>query len=40
MDYLVRLVQEHEDFRQAELEALASLVKVNIQIVSYTKDVR
>lgn len=36
MNYLVRLSQFHEDFRLAELHALAELHKIPITILSYT----
>lgn len=39
MDYLIRLVQVHESFRVAELEALAALAEVKIEFVSYLEDV-
>lgn len=35
MDFLVRLVQAHESFRKAELEALSSLERVKIDILDY-----
>lgn len=38
-EYLVRLVQMHEDFRKAELIALAEVANVNIEIVQYQEDV-
>ncbi|KAF2706511.1 RNA methylase family protein [Pleomassaria siparia CBS 279.74] len=36
--YLVRFVQMHESFRTAELEALAVLVGVKIEVMKYDKD--
>lgn len=36
MDYLIRFVQAHESFRRPELEALAQLANVQIQIVFYS----
>jgi tRNA (guanine10-N2)-methyltransferase len=36
MDYLIRFVQAHEAFRRPELEALASLAGVEIEIVFYS----
>lgn len=38
-EYLVRLVQVHESFRKAELEALAELAGVDIKFVHYLDDV-
>jgi tRNA (guanine10-N2)-methyltransferase len=38
MDYLVRLVQLHEDFRLAEIRSLASFFSIQIEIVSYSTD--
>ena len=40
MELLIRLVQTHEDFRLAELEALAAIAGVHVKIVSYSKTVR
>ncbi|KAF2447932.1 tRNA guanosine-2'-O-methyltransferase [Karstenula rhodostoma CBS 690.94] len=37
-DYLVRLVQMHESFRQAELQALADVVEVPIEFVKYEDE--
>ena len=39
MEYLVRFSQSHESFRIAEIEALASLEGVELEVVSYIKDV-
>ena len=39
-EYLVRLVQVHESFRKAELEALAELTGVEMEIILYSEDVR
>jgi tRNA (guanine10-N2)-methyltransferase len=36
MDYLIRLVQLHEDFRLAEIRSLASFFAIHIQIISYS----
>jgi tRNA (guanine10-N2)-methyltransferase len=36
MDYLIRFVQAHEAFRRPELEALARLADVDIEIVFYS----
>lgn len=38
-DYLVRLVQMHESFRQAELQALADIAEVSIEFVQYEEEV-
>lgn len=40
MDYLIRLVQVHETFRRAELDALAVLGGVEVEIITYLEDVR
>jgi len=40
MEYLIRFVQTHESFRQPEIEALASLENVEVDIVNYRVDVR
>lgn len=36
LDYLVRLVQVHEKFRRAELDALAAIADTDLQIVHYS----
>ena len=38
MDYLIRLVQLHEDFRLAEIRSLASFFAIHIQIISYSTN--
>ena len=38
-DYLLRLAQAHESFRQAELHALAEIAGVTIEILEYSEDV-
>lgn len=38
-DYLVRLVQMHESFRQAELQALADVAEVPIEFIKYDEEV-
>ena len=40
MDFLIRLVQVHESFRRAEIEALAAISGVSVDFVSYSSDVR
>lgn len=40
MEYLIRLVQVHEKFRKAELEALASLHHIKLEFVTYEDGVR
>ena len=40
MDYLVRFAQIHESFRIAELESLAALARVDLEILEYSSDVR
>jgi tRNA G10 N-methylase Trm11 len=39
IEYLVRLVQIHPNFRKAELEALATLAGVSLDIVVYDESV-
>jgi tRNA G10 N-methylase Trm11 len=39
MEYLIRFIQMHETFRKREIEALAELAGVNIEFLSYFKDV-
>lgn len=38
-NYLVRLVQVHESFRKAELQALADVAGAPIEFVRYDEDV-
>jgi tRNA G10 N-methylase Trm11 len=38
-EYLVRLVQVHESFRKAELQALADLAGTDLEFVKYDEDV-
>ena len=38
-DYLIRLVQVHETFRKPELEALATLAKVDVGFLFYNEYV-
>lgn len=40
MEYLVRFSQSHESFRLAELEALATLEDVALEVLSYRDEVR
>ena len=40
MEYLVRFAQSHESFRQPELQALATLAGIDIEIIYYNKYVR
>lgn len=39
MEFLVRFVQMHESFRKPELEALAILANVDMEIVEYSEYV-
>lgn len=39
MEYLVRFSQSHESFRLAEIQALAALESIELEIVSYITDV-
>lgn len=36
MEYLIRFAQCHESFRVPELQAVATLVNVDLEIVSYS----
>lgn len=38
-EYLVRLVQMHESFRKAEIQALADIVGVTVDFIKYDEDV-
>jgi len=38
--YLVRFVQMHESFRSAELQALAEVAGLEMEILKYDEDVR
>lgn len=39
MEYLIRLAQMHETFRRPELEALAVLHNVDLEILEYADEV-
>lgn len=39
MEYLVRFAQSHENFREPEIKALATLAGVDMEIVSYNHHV-
>lgn len=39
MEYLIRFSQSHESFRIPELEALADLVNIKVEVVLYRPDV-
>jgi tRNA (guanine10-N2)-methyltransferase len=39
MEYIIRFAQSHETFRQAEIEALATLAGVDVEFVLYDKYV-
>lgn len=39
MEFLIRFVQAHEDFRLAEVESLAAVAGIEVDIVSYEKTV-
>jgi tRNA G10 N-methylase Trm11 len=36
MDFLIRFVQVHEQFRQAEIEALGTMAGVLVEVISYS----
>ena len=40
MEFLIRFAQSHESFRRAELEALALIEKLDLEILEYNPDVR
>lgn len=40
MDFLIRSVQMHEDFRLAEIQALGVYASINIKVIYYSKTVR
>jgi tRNA (guanine10-N2)-methyltransferase len=40
MEYLIRFVQQHESFRKPELETVASIAEVALEILDYRQDVR
>lgn len=40
MDYLIRFVQIHENFRRPEIEALAALTQTDLELVVYSELVR
>ena len=39
MEYLIRFAQAHETFRRPEINALASLAGIDLEIVSYDQFV-
>lgn len=39
MDYLIRFSQSHETFRRAEIEAIATCLGFDMQVVFYDDDV-
>lgn len=39
MEYLIRLIQIHETFRKPELEALAEIGNIKLEIVYYSAHV-
>lgn len=36
MEYVIRLAQRHETFRVPELQAVATLIGVDLEILSYS----
>lgn len=40
MEYMIRFLQVHETFRLAEIEALAALEGINLEVLSYSLSVR
>ena len=39
MEYMIRFTQTHESFRLAEIQSLATLENIDLQINSYSPDV-
>ena len=40
MEYMIRFTQIHETFRLAEIEALAVLEDIKLEVLSYSPTVR
>lgn len=40
MEYLLRFIQTHETFRLPEIQALADLEGIDMEVISYSLDVR
>jgi tRNA G10 N-methylase Trm11 len=40
MHFLIRFAQMHEQFRQAEIEALGTIAGVPVEVISYSNKVR
>ena len=40
MEYMIRFTQVHETFRLAEIEALAVLEGIELEVLSYSPSVR
>ena len=40
MEYLIRFAQQHESFRLPEIQALATLARIDLEIISYNEHVR
>lgn len=40
MEYLLRFIQTHETFRLPEIQALADLEGIPMEVISYSLDVR
>lgn len=39
MEYMIRFTQVHETFRLAEIQALAVLEEINLEVLSYSPSV-
>jgi tRNA (guanine10-N2)-methyltransferase len=39
MEYLIRFAQVHESFRRPEIQALAALAGIDLEIISYNEFV-
>jgi tRNA (guanine10-N2)-methyltransferase len=40
MEFLIRFTQWHESFRVAEIEAVTTLLNIDLEILSYSDEVR
>lgn len=40
MEYLIRFSQWHETFRLAEIQALAQVARINMEVLSYSDEVK
>ena len=40
MNYLIKFAQVHEDFRLAEIEAIATSLGIHLSVINYSPEVR